>query len=396
MNAFRIGRLSGIDVRVDYSWLLIFVLLTWNLVAVFGGWHPAWPAAETFGVAVGASVLFFVCILLHELAHSLVATRYGLRVRSITLFLFGGVSNIEHEPPQPRVEFFTAIVGPVASILLGLGFLLVSLALMPVALDDASVARQTLAALGPVATLLAWLGPINLVIGFFNLVPAFPLDGGRVLRSILWATSGDLRLSTRRASTVGQGFGWLLIAVGLAMAFGARLPFFGTGLVAGLWLAFIGWFLHNAALQSYRRLAVDDALAGHRVEEIMRRSGPSVGPDMRLDALVHDYLLRSDSEAFPVVRQGHLVGVVAFADVRRVPQQEWAATPVAQVMRAGARLPIAKPDEPLVEAFEELARRDVGQLPVLDHGELVGMLLRSDVARWLDLTWQPRRPDPAR
>lgn len=385
MHAFRIGKLFGIEIRVDWSWLFIFVLLTWNLSIVFAGWHPDWPRMQQLSVALLASLLFFGCILLHELAHSLVAGRNGLRVRSITLFLFGGVSNIEHEPPSARAEFFIAVVGPITSILLGLGFLAATLLTTTVSFADAGAAGAGYARLGPLETLLAWLGPINLVIGVFNLVPAFPLDGGRVLRSILWGLSGDLRKSTRRVSAIGQLFGWMFIVTGIAMTFGVHVVFFGTGFASGLWLAFIGWFLHSAASQSYRRIAIDDAFAGHTVEEIMRRGGPTVSPEMSLETLVHDYLVRSDERVLPVVRDGQLVGLVSVTEVRGIPPAEWRGTPVGKVMRSDVSLAVAAPDEPLKEAFDQLARQNIEQLPVLDHGQLVGMLQGRDVARWLEL-----------
>lgn len=385
MHAFRIGKLFGIEIRVDWSWLFIFVLLTWNLSIVFAGWHPDWPRMQQLSVALLASLLFFGCILLHELAHSLVAGRNGLRVRSITLFLFGGVSNIEHEPPSARAEFFIAVVGPITSILLGLGFLAVTLLTTTVSFADAGAAGAGYARLGPLETLLAWLGPINLVIGVFNLVPAFPLDGGRVLRSILWGLSGDSRKSTRRVSAIGQLFGWMFIVTGIAMTFGVHVVFFGTGFASGLWLAFIGWFLHSAASQSYRRIAIDDAFAGHTVEEIMRRGGPTVSPEMSLETLVHDYLVRSDERVLPVVRDGQLVGLVSVTEVRGIAPAEWRGTPVGKVMRSDVSLAVAAPDEPLKEAFDQLARQNIEQLPVLDHGQLVGMLQGRDVARWLEL-----------
>src|SRR5260221_6614230 len=235
MRAFRIGRIFGINIRVDYSWVFIFVLLTWNLSSVFSQWHPAWSAPGQVSVAVIASLLSFACVLLHELAHSVVAMRYGLRVRSITLFLSGGVSDIEHEPPSARAEFSTAIAGPITSILLGIGFLVVAAISSAFSMGDAGGALTSAAQLGPVATLLAWLGPINVFIGLFNLIPAFPLDGGRVLRAILWGLTGDLRRATGSVSAVGQAFGWIFIVTGIAMSFGARVPFFGTGFVSGLW-----------------------------------------------------------------------------------------------------------------------------------------------------------------
>jgi Zn-dependent protease/CBS domain-containing protein len=389
MHAFRIGKLFGIEIRLDWSWLVILVLLTWNLSIVFSRWHPDWSPVEPIAVALVASLLFFGCILVHELAHSLVAGRYGLRVRSITLFLFGGVSNIEHEPPSARAELFIAVVGPITSVLLGMGFLAASVLTTPVSLEDAGTAFTAYAQLGPVETLFAWLGPVNLAIGVFNLIPAFPLDGGRVLRSILWGLGGNLRVSTRRVSAVGQLFGWIFIVAGIAMTFGAHIVFFGTGLAAGLWLAFIGWFLHSAASQSYKRLAIDDAFAGHAVEEIMRRDTPTVSPDLSLAALVHDYLVVSDARALPVVRGDHLLGLISLTEVRGVPSAEWPATPVGRVMRPNESLTLATPDEPVAQAFEQLAAQDIEQLPVLDHGRLVGMLQRRDVARWLELAWNP-------
>lgn len=389
MHAFRLGKLFGIEIRIDWSWLFIFVLLTWNLSSVFSGWHPDWPPVEPIAVALAASLLFFGCILLHELAHSLVARHYDLRVRSITLFLFGGVSNIEHEPPSARAEFRIAVVGPITSIVLGIGFIVAAAATMGLPLADARTTLTGYAQLGPLATLLAWLGPINLVIGLFNLVPAFPLDGGRVLRSILWGISGNLRTSTHRVSVVGQLFGWAFIAVGIAMTFGLHVAFFGTGFVGGLWLAFIGWFLHGAASQADKRLALDDALAGHTVEQIMRRDGPSVSPDLPLATLVHDYLIRSDERALPVVRDGQLLGMVSVSDMRTIPPAEWPTIQVASVMRPRESLTVASPEEPLAEALGQIAERDIEQLPVLHEERLVGMLQRRDIARWLELAWKP-------
>jgi Zn-dependent protease len=250
MHALRVGKLAGIDILVERSWVFIFVLMTWNLSSVFCAWHPDWRFFETIGIALTASLLFFACIVLHELAHSIVARRYGLRVRSITLLLFGGVSNLEEEPQSARVEALMALAGPVTSLLLGAAFLALALASTAVSLSDTGTAWSGLAQLGPLVTLLAWLGPLNLGLGAFNLIPAFPLDGGRVLRSILWGLSGDLPRSTRRVAALGQIFGGLFIATGLAITFGVHVPFLDSGVASGLWLAFIGWFLHSAASRS--------------------------------------------------------------------------------------------------------------------------------------------------
>jgi Zn-dependent protease/CBS domain-containing protein len=387
MHAFHLGKLFGIDIRIDASWLVIFVLLTWNLSAMFPGLHPDWPPVESIAVALAASLVFFGCILFHELAHSLVARRYNLRVRSITLFLFGGVSNIEQEPASPRAEFWMAIAGPAASIALGVWFFALALASTAVSVEDAPTALNGVARLGPIGTLFAWLGPVNIGIGLFNLIPAFPLDGGRVLRSIFWGISGDLRLSTRRVATIGQVFGWLFIVMGFAMTFGAHVVFFGTGLASGLWLALIGWFLHGAATQSYRRLAIDDALAGHTVAEVMRRDGAVVPPDLSLADLVHASFIPFDERALPVVRDGKLLGLVCLSDVRRVLREAWSSTRVDQVMRPRNVLAVATPNERLADAFARLAQNDIGQVPVLDGERLAGMLNRRDVGRRLELAW---------
>jgi Zn-dependent protease/predicted transcriptional regulator len=393
MRGIRVGRLFGVDFRIDWSWALIFVLLTWNLFAVFSVWHPQWSRPETLAVSVCASLIFFLCILLHELAHSLVAKAYGTRVRSITLFLFGGVSDIEREPRSAAAEFFTAIVGPLTSI--GLGIIFIVLAGMVTPLSSVTgpdEGRAELMHLGPVPTLLVWLGPINILIGLFNMIPAFPLDGGRILRAVLWSISGDLRGATRWAAGIGQFIAWLFIAAGIAMSFGVYVPFFGTGLVGGLWLAFIGWFLNGAASQATTRLALDEALAGVTVAQLMQTDITSVPPELNLGSLVQDHLIRGDDRALPVTRGDEFVGLVCISDVRHVPPEDWATTPVFKVMRNADELSVATPDQPLVQAFESMVRQDFDQLPVVFEGRLVGMLRRRDIARWLELAWKPGGP----
>jgi Zn-dependent protease/CBS domain-containing protein len=347
-------------------------------------------------VAACAALLFFGCVLLHELAHSVVAMSYGLRVRSITLFLFGGVSNIEHEPSSARAEFLTAIVGPLTSIALGVLFLFAASVVTPISIADEEAGWAALARLGPLTTLLVWLGPINITIGLFNLIPGFPLDGGRVLRSILWSVTGNLTVATRWAAAAGQSIGWLLIAGGIAMSFGARVPFFGTGLGAGIWLAFIGWFLHSAALQYSTRLGLDEALAGMTVEQLMRRDGPVVAPELTVAQLVHEHFIPGDDRALPVAEESQLLGLVSIADIRRVPPDEWAVRSVGSIMRPVDALCVVEPDEPLAKAFERLARQDFEQLPVVAGGRLVGMLRRRDVARWFELAWKPFREGTSR
>jgi Zn-dependent protease/CBS domain-containing protein len=385
-RGFRIGRLFGIDLRVDYSWIFIFLLLSWNLTAVFTQTHPAWSAGLSFMVAAIAALCFFASVLVHELAHAVVALAFGIPVRNITLFLFGGVSNIEREPPSPMSEFLMAIVGPVASIAIGGVVLAIATLLTQMRATDVSEGLALVARLSPLETLLLWLGPINIMVGLFNLIPGFPLDGGRVLRSILWGTTHDLHKATRWAAWVGQATGWLFIVTGIAMAFGARVPFFGSGFVSGLWLAFIGWFLNSAAASSYSRMVVQELLEEVTVSRLMRRQWYSIPSDASIATAVAEWFMRSDERAFPVVHDEGMVGLLCLADIRRVPQSEWATTSVTSVMTPRERLLYASPRETVATALSRLSQVDVSQLPVFEvDGRLVGILERRDVARWIEL-----------
>jgi Zn-dependent protease len=386
-NGFSIGRIFGIRITIDWSWIFIFVLVIWNVGAAVGDLHPFWSPATIWGVAVVAALLFFASVLAHELAHSLVARAQGLPVRTITLFLFGGVSNIQREPRSPAAEFLMAIVGPITSIVLGVIFLVlggISAGTLAPAVGPPPMAG--LAPLSPLAIILLWLGQINILLGLFNLIPGFPLDGGRVLRSILWAATQNLRTATRWASWVGQAIGWLMILAGLAMIFGARIPFIGTGFLGGLWLAFIGWFLNMAALQSYRQVVIHDILEGVPVARLMRTTVPTVPGTISIGDLVHEYVMRTDERAFPVLQDGdHLIGLVSLDDVRRVPRRDWETTRVREIMTPIDQVAVVTPDEEAGEAFTVLTGRDVNQVPVVQDGQLVGMLRRRDVLRWLQL-----------
>lgn len=382
----RVGRVLGIEVRVDWSWFLIFFLIVWNLSSTFAALQGSWSAPLRWGVATLAALVFFASVLAHELAHSLVARSRGIPVRSITLFLFGGVSNIQREPTSPGAEFLMAIVGPLSSLVLGaillwLGSIAAGPAGVP-ALDPG----QALIQLGPLAMLLSWVGGVNLTLGIFNLLPGFPLDGGRVLRSLLWALSGNLRRATRWASWVGQGIAWLMIVGGIAMAFGAQVPFFGSGLGSGLWLIFIGWFLNGASEQSYRQVVVQDVLAGVSVSRLMRSTVPTCDPGCTVSQLVHEHVMGSDDQAFPVMMGGELIGLVTLDDVRKVPRSDWDVVTVADIMTPADRLVTVSPDDEAAEALNKLAQHDIRQLPVLSGGRLAGLFRRHDIVKWLQ--WQ--------
>ena len=385
-SGFRLGRIFGINIHIDWSWIFIFLLITWNLGAgEFPVRHPSWGPAVSWLTAIAAAVIFFASVLAHELAHSIVAKMRGLPVNRITLFLFGGVSNIEREPESPGTEFLMAIVGPVTSLALGVVFLFLGGVSIFVSGASIGVPSQLLERLGPIPTLLLWLGTINVILAIFNMVPGFPLDGGRVLRSIFWALSHNLRRATRWASWIGQAIAWLFIVMGISMIFGADLPFFGTGIIGGIWLAFIGWFLNNAAIQSYRQVVVEDLLEGVPVANLMRAEALSVPPHLTVNALVYDYIMNTDERAFPVLDGDRLVGLVSLMDVRNTPREQWDTTTVSQIMTPADKLTVATPREDASQALSDFASRDIRQIPVVQEGRLVGMLRRTDVMRYLQL-----------
>ena len=384
-NGLRMGRLFGINIYLDWSWLLIFLLVAWSLATQFALMHPAWGPELAWSVAIAAALLFFASVLAHELAHAIVAQAQGIPVRNITLFLFGGVANIQQEPRSPRGEFLLAIVGPLTSLAIG-GFCLLAVSLFaPLSADAALNPGLAFASLDPLTTLLLWLGSANIVLGIFNLLPGFPLDGGRVLRAILWGVTGNFRTATRWAAGVGQVLAWLLIFSGIAMIFGVEIPFFGTGLIGGLWLAFIGWFMSSAARQSYQQVVVHDMLEGVPAARLMRANVPAVSPGTSTSDLVHHYMMGTDERAFPVLDGDRLVGLVTLEDIRKVAREDWDTTSAAEIMTPADQLAVVQPQDDASAALDKLTERNVHQVPVISNGHLVGLVRSSDIMRWLNL-----------
>ncbi|MEA3407577.1 MAG: site-2 protease family protein [Chloroflexota bacterium] len=390
-NGFRIGTLFGIDIRIDWSWLLIFVLMTGNLGFAFASMHGGWSVPLRWAVALVGALLFFGSVLAHEMAHSLVARSQGTPVSNITLFLFGGVSNIQEEPDSPAKEFFMAIVGPVTSLLIGgILILIANLVAGPMVARMAGP-METIQELGPVATLMLWLGSVNVFLGLFNLVPGFPLDGGRVIRSIFWALTDDLRRGTFWAMWLGQGIAWLMIMAGIFSIFGVKIPLVGGGFLNGLWLAFIGWFLSNAGIRSYQHVVVQDVLGGTPVSRMMRRDPPTVSSFVSVDSFVHDHVMRSDDYGFPVVDDGELVGIITLDDVRAISRGEWTDLSVRDIMTKAEDLITVGPDEDAADALQKLINNQVRQLPVMEDEKLVGLVRRRDIVRWLEVTGEAER-----
>lgn len=376
-RGLRVGSLFGIEIRLDPSVMLIFALIVFMLATgVFPKWHPDWSAGQAWGLALAAGLLFFASLLAHELAHSVVAILHGVPVPRITLFLFGGVSEMSREPDSPRAEFLIAVVGPAMSLLLGAIFTAAGAALA----GDAEAAgwpadpEALLSGLSPLATMLFWLGPVNLMLGVFNLVPGFPLDGGRVLRSALWWLTGDVVRATRWASLAGQAVAWGLIVLGVVQVL--------SGLLQGLWLMLIGWFLNNAARSSLSQLLVRQAIEGLNVGDLMRTRFERVGEDVLLETFVHDHLLRSSQTCWPVTTDdGELLGIVTFDEIREVPAERRRELRVGDVMTSVEET--VAPGLSGRAALEILLRQSGDPLPVIQDGRIVGMLRRADILRWL-------------
>lgn len=385
-GGLRLFRLAGIDVYLDWSLIIIFLLITTSLgVSVFPQWHPQWSTLTAMTTAFVAAVLFLASVLAHEYSHALVGRSRGMTVNRITLFIFGGMAQIESEPEDWKSEFWMTIVGPLTSLLLGFLFAALGMAVAGTQHLDPENPGAFVESLSPLATLLLWLGPINIVLGLFNLVPGFPLDGGRILRSLIWGATGDLRRATRYASRGGQLFAWLLMGSGFAMILGLRVPVFGTGLINGLWLAFIGWFLNSAAVASYQQLLVRQVLQGVPVSRLMHRQIQTLSPDISLQALVDDYLFSGDQRAYPVVSGGQMQGLITLHDLRGVERARWPDTRVADIMVPWQKVARVGPDDDASEALDLISQRGFNQLPVTDGTTLTGLLRREDLLRWLSL-----------
>lgn len=362
-RTLRIGRIFGIELRLDYSWFVIFVLIAWSLARHYlPTTHPGWSAGVYWAMATVTALLFFASVVAHELAHSLVSKAYGVPVRDITLFFFGGAAQIAVEPKRARDEFLMALAGPVTSLTLAasLGLLwLVSLPLSP-----------------QLHALTGWLARINVGLGLFNLIPGFPLDGGRVLRATLWGITGNLKQATQIATGLGR-----VVAYGFVF-WGIWQVFVGNW-ADGLWIAFIGWFLENAATASYRQMAFRDMLTGHTAREVMMTDCPRIASDLPLDVVAERIVLPSGRRCFPVVEDDRVLGLLTLHRIKRVPREEWATTRVEQVMISRDELETVRPDEELATVFERMTSEDINQFPVMENEQLLGMVARNNVLAFL-------------
>lgn len=364
----KLGRIAGIAIGLHYSWFIIALLIALSLAEHFHLVNPHWSDTMLWSAAILTSVLFFLTLLLHELAHSLLAKARGLRVKEITLFALGGVSQIESEAPDAKGEFWIAIVGPITSVVIG--FILIGLAWL-------SGVRFGTEPSTPVAAVLLWLGYINIALAAFNMIPGYPLDGGRVLRAILWWITRNADRSTRLASQIGEVVAFLIILLGLFQFFTEH------GNFGGLWLAFIGWFLLDAARTTYAQAGLTSALRGRRVGDIMDRNCPTVESYLNLQDFVDEYLLRSGLRGHVVIQNQEIVGLITPHEVRKVPRDLWPQTSIQAAMLPLSKVRTVSPETPALQALQMMGRDDINQLPVVSNGHLEGIFSRTHVVRFL-------------
>ncbi|HEX8138225.1 MAG TPA: site-2 protease family protein [Pyrinomonadaceae bacterium] len=363
----KLGRIFGIQVGLHYSWLIIALLVTLSLNNHFGATNPQWGVTVIWATAVVTGLLFFVAILLHELSHAAVAKARGLPVRSITLFALGGVAEIEKEAADAKTEFWMGIVGPITSAVIGV----VCLGLAAALGWTPAQTPQT-----PLIAMLMWLGVINIGLAIFNMLPGFPMDGGRVLRAVVWWITGDVVRATRVAARVGQLIGSGLIILGI-------FRFFGGAGIGGLWLAFIGWFLVSAAGSAYVQVETNENLRGVKVGDVMARDCPAVDGHDNLQTFVDEQLLRTGLRCFIVEEQGRISGIITPHEVKAIERARWPYTTVDDAMRPLDRLRTIEPETSVADALILMGREDVNQLPVVRDGRLTGIISRGDVLRLL-------------
>lgn len=363
----KLGRIFGIKIGLHYSWLIIALLIAFSLTGHFGAAHPNWGRGVIWSMAVSTAILFFAAIVAHELSHALVARRHELPVRSITLFALGGVAQFEKEAEDATTEFLVSIVGPLASAVIGFGCLILAWVL-----GWTMMAEPTT----PLMAMLVWLGYINFGLAIFNMLPGFPMDGGRVLRAIVWWYTGSAQRAMRVASLTGQVVAFAFIIFGI-------YRFFAGAGFSGLWMVFIGWFLLNAAKTAYTQQKMTERLRGMRVGDLMTRDCTVVDGNDNLQTFVNKCLLHTGRRCFLVTEQGEVTGLMTPNEVKGIPKARWPYTTVYDVMRPLERLRTVTSETTVSEALEIIGRENINQLPVLENGRLEGMISRDQVLRYL-------------
>ena len=359
----KLGRIFGVEIGLHYSWFIIALLITFSLAGQFQEHNPGWSDGLRWGVSIVTAVLFFVAIVVHELSHAIVAKLRGLPVRSITLFALGGVAQIEKEAADAKTEFWMGIIGPITSFVIGVVCLAITVAL---GWTPPEFPQR------PLPAMLMWLGVINIGLAVFNMIPGFPLDGGRVLRGIVWWITGNAVRATRIAARVGQVIAFVMILYGL-------LQFFRGAGFNGLWMAFIGWFLLSASRESYAQMVISEGLRGLRVGDVMSRDFPLVDAHSNLQTFAEEHLTRTGRRFWVVTLNGQPEGIITPHEISTVARNRWPYTTVADVMRPLDATHTVNPNTPVTEALEVMARQDLNQLPVMNEKGLAGLISRAHI-----------------
>jgi len=365
-RVFRLFRIAGIPVRVDLSWFIVFILVAWTLADGYFTQVDNLSIGTRWVMGIISALFLFISVLLHELSHSLVGIHEKLPIRSITLFIFGGVADIGEEPQTPAVELKMALAGPAVSLILAILFFGVFVFGNMVRLPASILA------------VLNYLWIINLTLLIFNMVPGFPLDGGRVLRALLWFST-SLRKATRISAMIGSGFGIFLIGAGILLLVAGR------GFVGGFWLLIIGFFLRNAADQSYKSVLFKEALEGIPVSQIMTENPITVDADFTIHQLVEEFFYRKRFHSFPVLDNGVPVGFVYIGEVKNIPREKWHDVRIRDVMDTGIMNLALSPDDDAVKALNAMLRSDKGRIPIIRNGDLVGLVSRQDIINYLNI-----------
>jgi Zn-dependent protease len=360
-GAWKVASIMGIPIRVHFSWLIVFGLLTWLLSSrYFPQVTPDLPFVSYWISGALAALLLFASVAFHELAHSYVAQRYNLTIESITLFIFGGVAQLKGDPPHPKAEFWIAIAGPFSSFLLAAFFLILMI-------------NTT----GGVKALFAYLAQINLILGVFNLIPGFPMDGGRVLRAAIWGKKKDYFFATQKASSIGRGIALFFIFFGLFSIF--------TGGPGGIWLMFVGWFLYSAAQASYQQATLQETLSGIKVKDIMVREMQTIDPSVSLDKAVNEYFLRYGYGGFPVIDDGKFLGIITLKEVKNVPREDWGRVKVSAVFVPHDKKWEIPLDADVMKALELMIKEDKGRIVVTEKDKIIGLITRNGIAQYVQI-----------
>ena len=367
-GSLKIVTIMGIPIRIHFSWLIIFGLITWSLSTFyFPKAAPQLKGSSYWISGVAAAFLLFVSVAVHELSHSFIAIRYGQSILSITLFIFGGVAQMKGEPAHPKAEFRMAIAGPLSSFLLSLIFFL----------------SYRLVTGEIVKALFQYLSQLNLILGAFNLIPGFPMDGGRLVRAFIWNKTNDFFYATRRASQYGQKIALFFIIFGLFSLF--------MGFTNGLWLMLIGWFLHTAAQASYQQASLQEILGSVKVKDVMVKDIITISPNITIDTVVDEYFLKYGYGGFPIMDNGKFLGIVTLKEIKNIPKERWKYTTISSVLIPHDKRWEVSAEEDATKALELMISEDKGRLVVTEKGSVIGLITRNGIARYLQIKGEIRR-----